>query len=153
MMAMDELHSRCAAFDAYGDAELLMLSQEDASRMIAQLESELRNHDLTKFPTPRYTEDDVNAIRDLNTVDKAEEREVEKLNNIVYSLMSVLGQRADDWEHEEARLIVERWDLRDRDTQVQWLIQKLYDFMVYLLDNDFITDEGLDQIVADYPIA
>lgn len=142
--------------DAYvpiGEQELMMYDSKQASRLIAQLESELNNRELVKFSTNDGEQDAFELLRSNPTQDKLHEREVEALTNSIFSLMSVLGQREHDFEHGEPRIIVERWANRHIDTQVEDGILYLEEMMVYAIDNNFITQDGLLELVQKSAIA
>lgn len=135
------------------DAQLMMYSRKEATRLIAQLESEMNDKSITKFPDESGLQDAVERLRTVNSADKAQQSEFEHLNNIMYALMAATGQRDDSFEHGEVRLVVERWETREGDTQVTQLIEDIYDFMMFALDGNFIGEDGLAELVGKSRIA
>lgn len=77
------------------DDELEQFSKDQASQLIDMLQKELRNKELDKV-SDNEPEIDDNIARSLVDITKANEKEQEKIHNMIHSLYAVLGQEADE---------------------------------------------------------
>lgn len=77
------------------DDELEQFSKDQASQLIDMLQKELRNKELDKV-SDNEPEIDDNIARSLVDITKANEKEQERIYNMIHSLYAVLGQEAEE---------------------------------------------------------
>ncbi|RJE47662.1 hypothetical protein A7K50_03170 [Dehalobacter sp. MCB1] len=140
--------------DAYmpmEDMQLQMMSKEDANTYINMLSKDLKDKSLTKFGERSDSSMTFEALRKSQTIEQVKKEEFRNIQDVLFKLEAVAGYHNDEVHDCITSLMLEP-ELKN-DEHIKIANQKLKDFMVFLIEEDYITLESMVELIGDSELA
>jgi hypothetical protein len=131
------------------DMYLDMYSTEEASKYIDTLKAELANKSMYRYGERSDNTMTFEDLRKPKTVESLKKNEYTTLNDLMFKLDAVAGYENEKVHNAVSTLLLEGLD----DERTLNAKQTIRDFMMYLMDEDFIGWEGLAELCKDCDIA
>ncbi|TCX53844.1 hypothetical protein [Dehalobacter sp. 14DCB1] len=139
------------AFQPMDDMQLSMMSKEDANTYINMLSKDLKDKSLTKFGERSDASLTFESLRKPKTAEELKKQEFTSLQDILFKLEAVAGYTNDEVHDCITSLMLEK-EL-ENDEHIKIANQKLKDFMVFLIEEDYITLESMVELIGDSELA
>lgn len=127
------------------EMQIKMLSKEQASEMLDRLKYEIEAKELYRFEAETMQDDDNESLRKASTQNDRKVKEFTLINDLIYKMEAVGGIEVDRLHDEAVQVLFEEVD----DTRIKQVKQSIKDFMMELINEDYISYQGMIQMIGD----